>query len=270
MAREPEGDNVVGQLIKEVYKNSEDIADLHACLTSPRGDNFRFRLLQSLEVPMPESDMERLRIESGVNEYHRHLNRILGAGLARVDETGGESRFIRTELGETAVNSVRSFARRVGEGVAQVVFAAALGPNSIRFFPRIYDDKREPDWDNLQIKYTAAEIGADKPVFAPDHRRHLRHRQAKRRGPADLPRRQPYLRAGVAGAELVPVPQGAQRPGGRQSSAQRGLESRSKHRKRCFAVGRLARSMTAAAHPFGPDGARRQKCATELMRPARR
>ena len=150
---------MAGQLIKEVYKNSEDIADLHACLTSPRGDNFRFRLLQSLEVPMPESDMERLRIESGVNEYHRHLNRILGAGLARVDETGGESRFIRTELGETAVNSVRSFARRVGEGVAQVVFAAALGPNSIRFFLRIYDDKREPDWDNLQIKYTAAEIG---------------------------------------------------------------------------------------------------------------
>ena len=159
MATESEGDRVAGQLIKEVYKNADDIAELHACLTSPRGDNFRFRLLQALETPMRESEVERLRIESGVNEYHRHLNRILSAGLAHVDETGGEGRFIRTELGETAVNSVRSFARRVGEQVAHVVFAAALGRNSIRFFLRIYDDKREPDWDNLQIRYTAAEIG---------------------------------------------------------------------------------------------------------------
>ena len=159
MAIEREGDRVPGQLIKEVYGNADDIADLHACLTSPRGDNFRFRLLQGLEEPMRESEVEDLRIESGINEYHRHLTRILSAGLARVDETGGERKYLRTELGETAVNSVRSFARRVGEGVAHVVFAAALGPNSIRFFLRIYDDRREPDWDNLQIRYTAAEIG---------------------------------------------------------------------------------------------------------------
>ena len=154
-----DGDKVAGRLIKQVYRNADHIADLHACLTSPRGDNFRFRLLQVLEAPMRESEVERLRIESGINEYHRHLNRILSAGLARVEETGGERKYLRTELGETAVNSVRSFARRVGEPVAQVVFAAALGTNSIRFFLRIYDDRREPDWDNLQIRYTAAEIG---------------------------------------------------------------------------------------------------------------
>lgn len=159
MAIEGVGDGMAGQIIKEVYRNADDVAGLHACLTSPRGDNFRFRLLQALEAPIRESDMERLRIESGVNEYHRHLNRILSAGLSRVEESGGEREYIRTALGETAVNSVRSFARRVGEEVAQVVFAAALGPNSIRFFLRIYDDRREPDWDNLQIKYTAAEIG---------------------------------------------------------------------------------------------------------------
>ena len=39
------------------------------------------------------------------------------------------------------------------------IYAASLGPNSLRLFLRIYGDRREPDWDIRQIRYTAAEIG---------------------------------------------------------------------------------------------------------------
>ena len=159
MAPEGAAEKRVGQRLKEVFKNADEIAELHACLTSLRGNNFRFRLLQALEAPMDETEVEQLRIDSGINEYHRHLNWIVSTGLTRVHEVDDGEKYVRTGLGEAAVNSVRSLVRRVGDGPAQAIFAAALGPNSIRFFLRIYDEQREPDWNYLQIRYTAAEIG---------------------------------------------------------------------------------------------------------------
>ena len=150
---------LTGQTIKAIFKSAEAIAELHACLTSLRGENFRLRLLQAMEIPLDEARVERIRVESGINEYHRHLNRLLKLGLARLQESDGNGLYIRTELGEIGVNAVRQFERRVGTAAAQTVYSSALGPNSIRLFLRIYGDTREADWDHLQMTYTPAEIG---------------------------------------------------------------------------------------------------------------
>ena len=150
---------LTGQTIKAMFKNAEAIAELHACLTSPRGDNFRLRLLQAMEISLDETRVEQLRVESGINEYHRHLNRLLKLGLALLQQSDGHRVYVRTELGEIGVNALREFERRVGTAAAQAVYSAALGPNSIRLFLRIYGDTREADWDHLQMTYTPAEIG---------------------------------------------------------------------------------------------------------------
>ena len=159
MSGEGVAHELTGGVIKEIFRNAEDIAELHGCLTSPRGDNFRLRLLQAAEVPLEESAIEWLRAESGTNEYHRHLNRLLRLGLIRTQEIDGNKQYIRAAPGETAVNALREFERRVGKEVAQAVYSAALGANSIRLFLRIYGDQREADWERLQITYTPAEIG---------------------------------------------------------------------------------------------------------------
>ena len=43
---------LAGELIRDIFGAAETIADLHACLTSPRGDFFRLRLLQQMEIPL--------------------------------------------------------------------------------------------------------------------------------------------------------------------------------------------------------------------------
>ena len=112
-----------------------------------------------MEVALDETAIERLRVESGVNEYHRHVNRLLGLGLVRIHEIDGTRQYVRAPLGETAVNTLREFERRVNRDAAHAIYSAALGPNSIRLFLRIYGDQREIDWDSLQIRYTPTEIG---------------------------------------------------------------------------------------------------------------
>ena len=159
MAGDRVASELTGQTIKEIFDNAEDVAEMHACLTSPRGDNFRLSLLQAMEAPLDEPAIEGLRVESGLIEYHRHLNRLLRLGFAGEIQVEGDKRYVRTEPGETAVNAVREFERRVGEEASQLVFSATLGPNSIRLFLRIYGDSREADWGRLQIRYTPAEIG---------------------------------------------------------------------------------------------------------------
>ena len=159
MASEDVRNQLAGRTIKDIFKNAEKTAELHGCLTSPRGDHFRLRLLQGAGAPLGEAAIERLRIESGVNEYHRHLNMLLRFGLVQKQETDGNTLYTRTPLGETAVNAVREFERRVGTEDAQAVYSAALGPNSIRLFLRVYGDRREVEWDRLQITYSPVEIG---------------------------------------------------------------------------------------------------------------
>ena len=159
MAGEHVIDELAGKAIKDIFNGADRTAELHACLTSPRGDNFRLHLLQRMEVPLDESAIERLRVESGVKEYHRHLNRQLSFGLAGKQEMDGSRLYIRTALGETAVNAVRQFERRAGPENAQAVYSASLGPNSIRLFLRVYGDRREAQWDRLEIVYTPVDIG---------------------------------------------------------------------------------------------------------------
>ena len=159
MAHESADNQLAGKTIKDLSGNAEQIVELHACLTSLRGDNFRLRLLQAMERPLDETVVERLRVESGMNEYRRHLNRLLELRLVQVREAGGKRLYLRTTLGETAINALRGFERRMGEEAAKAVYSASLGPNSIRLFLRIYGDKRGANWDRLKIRYTPDEIG---------------------------------------------------------------------------------------------------------------
>ena len=121
MDREVAVEEMAGELIQEVFGNADRIAKLHACLTSPRGDYFRLRLLQAMEVPLGEADIERLRTDSGMHEYHRHLNWLTGFGLVDAEEVEGARRYIRTGLAERAINAVREFERRLGKEEAKAV-----------------------------------------------------------------------------------------------------------------------------------------------------
>ena len=150
---------LAGKTIKEIFRHSEEIAGLHACLTSPRGDYFRFRLLQAMEVPLHEAAIERLREKSNVAEFHRHLHRLLSFGLIREQVVDGENRYVRTDMAEKAINVVREFERRATRQAATAVYAASLGPNSIRFFLQIYGHKTNEGWEHIHFGYTPAEMG---------------------------------------------------------------------------------------------------------------
>ncbi len=159
MADANTANELVGNIIKEIFKKAEEIAELHACLTSPRGNNFRLCLLHALEIPLDDTAIEKLRADAGIKEYRRHLNKLLSFGLIGAEEIGGRKHYIRTPLGEQAVNALREFERRIGKEAAEALYSASLGPNSIRLFLRVYGDKKEAKWGHLQVKYTPAEIG---------------------------------------------------------------------------------------------------------------
>ena len=152
-------DKLIGSRIKEIFKSAETVADLHGCITSPRGNNFRLQLLQAAGVSLSEEAIEQLRAASGINEYRRHLNMLLKFGLLQVEEDEAGRFYIRTDLGEKGVNALREMERRIGKEAADVIYETSLGPNSIRLFLRVYGNKREADWDQLQLRYTPAEIG---------------------------------------------------------------------------------------------------------------
>ena len=150
---------LVGVTIKEVFNHAEAIADLHACLSSPRGDHFRLRLLQALEIPMDDEGVGRIKEESGVQEYHRHLHKLLNLGMVQSDEADGVQHYVRTHLGEQAINAVRELERSVNQPAARAIDTAALGANSIRFFLRIYGDRAEVNWERGEVQYTPGELG---------------------------------------------------------------------------------------------------------------
>ena len=159
MASEDTVHELIGEKIRHLFKDAEEVAMLHACLTSPRGDNFRLHLLQAMEAPLDSGAVERLRTEAQVNESHRHMHMLLSFGLAEAQGTNGDTLYARTTLGEQAINAIRELERRMDKEAAKAIYAAALGANSIRFFLRIYGDQREVNWEHLQIRYTPMEIG---------------------------------------------------------------------------------------------------------------
>ena len=150
---------LVGVTIKEVFNHAESIAELPACLSSPRGDYFRLRLLQALEIPMDDEGVGRIRDESGVQEYHRHLHKLLNLTLVRSEEADGVQHYVRTHLGEQAINALRALERRLGIEEARSLYDASLGTNSLRLFLRIYSSEKGVDWDKLKVRFTPAEIG---------------------------------------------------------------------------------------------------------------
>ena len=150
---------LAGQNIEEVFRLAEEISSLYSCLTSPRGDYFRLRLLQAMEAPVEGAEIEKVQVESGVEENLRHLNKLLFAGLISSQEFDTGSRYTRTELGDRAINALREFQRSVGEEEAKAVYSAALGPNSIRFFLRIYGNIQAAPDDHADVRYNLAEVG---------------------------------------------------------------------------------------------------------------
>ncbi len=148
-----------GRLIREIFARAEAVADLHAAITSPRGDRFRARLLHVLESKMDTAAIQEMAEETGLREYRRHLNKLVKFGLIRIGSSAEGEEIVRTPLGEQAVNAIREIERRLGIEEARSLYDASLGTNSIRLFLRTYSCEKGVDWDKLKVRFTPAEIG---------------------------------------------------------------------------------------------------------------
>ncbi len=148
-----------GNLIKKIFVKAGEIADLHAAITSSRGDRFRARLLHALESEVDRAEVQRIAEDAGLREYRRHLNKLAKFGLIQVESAPEGEKVVRTQRGEQAVNALRALERRFGIEEARSLYDASLGTNSIRLFLRIYSCERGVDWDKLKARFTAAEIG---------------------------------------------------------------------------------------------------------------
>ena len=146
-----------GDIIKQLFVFAEQIADLHAVLTGPRGEFFRKKLLQYLSDGLTHDELEKLRKEFGLAETARHINQLLKYKLIKeavVEKTEG---YIRTSYGERTTNALRALEESIGDEKAQKIFFTALGKNSIRMFLKVYGLPKEPQ--DGDIIYTPLEIG---------------------------------------------------------------------------------------------------------------
>ena len=148
-----------GNLMKKIFVREGEIADLHAAITSSRGDRFRARLLHALESKVDRAEVQKLAEETGLREYRRHLNKLAKFGLIQVESAPEGEKIVRTQLGERAVNALRALERRLGIEEARSLYDASLGTNSLRLFLRIYSCEKGVDWDKLKASFTPAEIG---------------------------------------------------------------------------------------------------------------
>ena len=144
---------------EEVYAQSERIAELHAVLTSPRGDHFRARLLQQAHTRLNDSDLEQLRRESKLTEYERHIHKLAQFDLIDERLEGRSIHYQRTPRGEEAINTLRELERRVGTETTANIYDASLGVNSIRLFLKLYDVDRTPSFPGGDITFQPSEIG---------------------------------------------------------------------------------------------------------------
>ena len=144
---------------EEVYAQSERIAELHAVLTSPRGDHFRARLLQQAHTRLNDSDLEQLRRESKLTEYERHIHKLAQFDLIDERLEGRSIHYQRTPRGEEAINTLRELERRLGTDTTTQIYDASLGVNSIRLFLRLYDVDRTPNFPGGDVTFQPSEIG---------------------------------------------------------------------------------------------------------------
>lgn len=156
MDLEQQANSLEGDVIKKLFKNANAVAFLHQTISSKRGDYFRRKLLHLLATESNISEIEKLRSEAGLQESQRHINKLLELQLI---ESTKEGSYKRTKKGETTVNALRALETESGKEEARKIFAAFLGPNSIRFFLRVYGSKKEVDLKKKEIKFTPAEIG---------------------------------------------------------------------------------------------------------------
>ena len=156
-----------GLVIRKIYLNVEPVSELHGVLSSPRGQYLHRRLLHSLREGLTHDEIERLRKEYGVEESDRHVHKLARWGLIEpVRTTEGVIRYVRTLLGEEAINAVRELERKIGEDRARIISEAALGVNAIRLFLTIFGSKKRPDLSAKEVIYTPLEIGQLIRVFA--------------------------------------------------------------------------------------------------------
>ena len=133
-----------GVTIKNIYRNVEPVAELHSVLTSPRGQYLHRRLLHALRGSLTYDEIENLRKEYGVEESDRHINRLAKWQLIEPATTPeGVAGYVRTALGEEALNAVRELEQKIGEDRASVICEAALGANGIKLFLTIFGDNKE-------------------------------------------------------------------------------------------------------------------------------
>ena len=156
-----------GVTIRKIFENLEAVAELHSVLSSPRGQYLHRRLLHSLWAGLTLDEIERLRKEVGVEEYDRHVNKLATWGLIKpVRTTRGPTGYIRTSLGEEALNAVRELERKIGEARTRVIDETGLGANAIRLFLTIFGNNKELDLPSREVIYTPLEIGQLMRLFA--------------------------------------------------------------------------------------------------------
>ena len=149
-----------GSVIKTILQDVADVAELHAVLTSPRHRYCRRRFLQALRTAMTIEQIESLRKDIGVEEYERHIHKLVAHRLVEPELSEGETTgYIRTALGEQALNAVSELERKIGGERAHNITEAGLGPNSIRLFLTIFGNDKETDLTSREIVYTPLEIG---------------------------------------------------------------------------------------------------------------
>lgn len=145
-----------GDVIKGIFKDAEAIAFLHQTISSPRGDYFRRRLLQLLATESNMQEIEKLKSEAQLRELQRHMNKLSELQLI---SSCKEDTYKRTGKGEKAVNALRALETELGAEDARKIFTSVLGPNSIRFFLRVYSSKSQVDLKKKQVKFSPKEIG---------------------------------------------------------------------------------------------------------------
>lgn len=146
-----------GKVIEQIFINAEHIAELHAVLTSSLGGPFRRKILQNLGEGKTVKQIEAFRKDNGHEEVTRHINQLLAFKLIEPLSQGKSTTYIRTPLGERAINYVRKLEGKIDPERANKIFQSALGKNSIRMFLKVYGLPKEPkDGD---IVYTPLEIG---------------------------------------------------------------------------------------------------------------
>ena len=158
---------LAGVTIKEIFQNIEAVAELHAVLSSPRGQFLHRRLLHALRGGLTHDEIERLRKEHGVEESDRHVNKLAKWGLIEPVVPDGEiTGYVRTELGEAALNAARELERKIGEDRATNICQAALGVNALRLFLTIFGNNKEADLATREVLYTPLEIGQLMRLFS--------------------------------------------------------------------------------------------------------